>query len=161
MQALKTGSFPAFEFVVWCAAGAQRSSALTSGNNVGRCALDQTEWHLPRYPWDWVSIVKTFCCLTSDYKKKRLKSWVNESCVTQRTVESWWMEMYTKYCLCVFPHWVSALASVCPQRMTPKHYWTFCCFCLPFHFCSKNLFPPFSVFFFSILHSSLPSPLSN
>lgn len=38
----------------WCAAWAQHSSRLKCENNVGRCAFDLTEWHLPRYPWDWV-----------------------------------------------------------------------------------------------------------
>lgn len=42
----------------------------------------------------------------------------------------------------------SALASICPQRPTPKHYWTFCCFCLSFSFCSKHHLPPISFVFF-------------
>lgn len=37
-----------------CAAWAQHSSRLKCENNVGRCAFDLTEWHLPSYPWDWV-----------------------------------------------------------------------------------------------------------
>ena len=38
----------------WCAAWAQHSSRLKCENNVGRCAFDPTEWHLPGYPWDGV-----------------------------------------------------------------------------------------------------------
>lgn len=64
----------------WCAAWAQHSSRLKCQNNVGRCVFDLTEWHLPRYPWDWVVKHCKDLLLPNPGGKKKKKmhySWMN------------------------------------------------------------------------------------
>lgn len=133
-----------------------------SRNNVCRCAFDQTEWHLPRYPWDWVSAVKIFCCFTSDWKKEqsqKLSEW--ELC---NSADGGFLvngDSYHMMFVCFSQlGFAAAAASVCPQRLTPKHCRTFCCFWLSFPFCSNRHFPPISFVilfpFFSQLYAHLP-----
>lgn len=50
----KPSNFLPLGLLLMC--GQSSAPLQTEENNVNRCVFDPTEWHLPRYPWDWVAM---------------------------------------------------------------------------------------------------------
>lgn len=86
--------------------------------------FDLTEWHLPRYPWDWVvKHCKDLLLPHLWWRKKQL-------------TKAEWMIAWLLSANCDLKEWIpnefcvsfplgTAHASVNPSWLLPKHYWTF------------------------------------